>query len=74
MRVLFPAWIGPQLVNPFRRRLDNRLSEQRRLVPRTLWLPGWIAGLPFLKPMFQICDCIFSHGGKSLLKRNGVIE
>ena len=53
-------------------------------------LPGGVAGLPFLKPVFQICDCTFSHGhaslskcGKdqingalipSLLKRHGVIE
>jgi hypothetical protein len=43
--------------------LHQPFGEQRRLVPRPLWLPGWIAGLPFLKPMFQICDCIFRHSG-----------
>jgi hypothetical protein len=41
--------------------LHEPFGKQRRLVPRALWLPGRIAGLPLLKPMFQICDCIFSH-------------
>jgi hypothetical protein len=54
--------------------LHEPFCEQRRLVPRAPLLPGWIAGLPFLKLVRQIWACIFSHGRKSLLKRHGVIE
>jgi hypothetical protein len=34
--------------------LHQPLSHQRRLVPRTLWLSGWIAALAFLKPVVQM--------------------
>jgi hypothetical protein len=70
--------------------LHEPFGENCRLMPRALWLPGRIAGLAFLKPVFQICDCIFSHGHASLskcgkyringalilglLKRHGIIE
>jgi hypothetical protein len=56
--------------------LHKLLGEQRRLVSRALWLPGRIPGLPFLKPMFQICDCIFSHGHSAVPRhlRFGVFQ